>query len=363
MIEASAPGKLYIAGEYAVLEPGHPAILVALEQYITVKLKETNNLGTIRSSLTNNFPIPWTRKQGKFFIDQRENPFAYVVQAVTTTEKYIEELGKKLTFFNLEIESDLDNKDGRKYGLGSSGAVTVATIKALLKFYRVNFTNEIVYKLAAITHLAINSNGSFGDLAASTYGGWIAYSCFDRNWLIEKMIDTPLVELVTMDWPLLSIQPLEAPADLELLIGWTGSPASTTQLVDLINDEKEEINEDYQNFLERSKICVEQIIEAFHQQNIYNIQRGIRTNRKLLQQLAAYSGLHIETKTLFELCEIAEDFFGAAKSSGAGGGDCGIVLIEKQQIRDNLFEQWKEAGIIPLPLAIHYENKVVQTIH
>ena len=36
MIEASAPGKLYIAGEYAVVEPGHPAILVAVDQFITV---------------------------------------------------------------------------------------------------------------------------------------------------------------------------------------------------------------------------------------------------------------------------------------------------------------------------------------
>jgi phosphomevalonate kinase len=39
LIKASAPGKLYIAGEYAVLEPGHPALIVALDQFITVTLK------------------------------------------------------------------------------------------------------------------------------------------------------------------------------------------------------------------------------------------------------------------------------------------------------------------------------------
>lgn len=38
MIEATAPGKLYIAGEYAVVEPGHPAIIVAIDQFISVSI-------------------------------------------------------------------------------------------------------------------------------------------------------------------------------------------------------------------------------------------------------------------------------------------------------------------------------------
>ena len=33
-VAASAPGKLYIAGEYAVVEPGHPAILVAVDRFV-----------------------------------------------------------------------------------------------------------------------------------------------------------------------------------------------------------------------------------------------------------------------------------------------------------------------------------------
>ena len=35
----SAPGKLYVAGEYAVVEPGHPAILVAVDRFLTVELE------------------------------------------------------------------------------------------------------------------------------------------------------------------------------------------------------------------------------------------------------------------------------------------------------------------------------------
>ena len=32
MIETRAPGKLFIAGEYAVVEPGEPSVLVAVDR-------------------------------------------------------------------------------------------------------------------------------------------------------------------------------------------------------------------------------------------------------------------------------------------------------------------------------------------
>ena len=35
LITVKAPGKLYIAGEYAVVESGYPAIIVALNQFVT----------------------------------------------------------------------------------------------------------------------------------------------------------------------------------------------------------------------------------------------------------------------------------------------------------------------------------------
>jgi mevalonate kinase len=51
MIELSVPGKLFIAGEYAVVEPGHPAIIVAVDQFITVMWKRP--VKTAASSLPN----------------------------------------------------------------------------------------------------------------------------------------------------------------------------------------------------------------------------------------------------------------------------------------------------------------------
>lgn len=362
LIKASAPGKLYIAGEYAVLEPGHPALIVALDQFITVTLKEADKQGSICSSYSNGISIPWTRKNGKFYIDERENPFSYITKSVTIVEQYLQESNYDLKYFDLTIESELDNKDGRKYGLGSSGAVTIATIKAILSLYKISYDSELLYKLAAITHLSLNSNGSFGDLAASSYGGWIAYSCFEREWVLEKLANGESINsLLEQEWPKLMIEPLKAPNDLRLLIGWTGSPASTTSLVDQLNDEQNEMNGFYKQFLSDSNQCVSAIISAFKARNITDIQKGIRVNRELLKSLAQKSGVDIETQALTDLCTIAESFNGAAKSSGAGGGDCGIVLFNQHDEILPMVNKWREQGIVNLPLQVYKEEKTDYT--
>ena len=355
MIKASAPGKLYIAGEYAVLEPGNPALIVALDQFITVTLKEADKQGSICSSYSNGISIPWTRKNGKFYMDERDNPFSYIASSVTIVESYLKELGLPLKYFDLTIESELDNKDGRKYGLGSSGAVTIATIKAILQFYNIDYDAELLYKLAAITHLSLHSNGSFGDLAASSFEGWVAYSCFEKDWVINHLENNTLslVDLLNKDWPKLMIEPLDVPTNLDLYIGWTGTPASTTLLVDTMNDEQHEMNGFYREFLQKSANCVTNLIDSFKQGDIDAFQEGIRLNRSLLTSLAQKSGVDIETQALQNLCQSAEEAGGAAKSSGAGGGDCGIVLFKQENNASTMLEQWEKHGITNLPLKVY----------
>ena len=56
----------------------------------------------------------------------------------------------------------------------------------------------------------------------------------------------------------------------------------------------------------------------------------ITENRKLLVGLSSLTGVTIETPALKKLCDLAETYRGAAKSSGAGGGDCGIVIVDQK---------------------------------
>lgn len=359
MIKASAPGKLFIAGEYAVVTNSHPAILVAVNQFITVTLEQAESEGTINSTLNGGLPIPWTRQDGALYIDERENPFIYITQAINVTEQYIAEQGKKLAFFHLSVESELDNAKGKKYGLGSSGAVTVATIKVLLKFYEMPVDPEMVYKLASLAHLSVNSNGSFGDIAVSSYTGWIAYSCFDREWVKIKQKEVSMTQLLEMDWPDLMIRRLQLPEGLKLLIGWTASPASTAHLVDKVNNKRQDMLEFFPHFLRESKSIVQDLIKAFNQGQVQTIKDGIRKNRALLRSLAEKSGISIETALLEKLIETAERFGGAAKTSGAGGGDCGIALVDNETVVATLYQEWEQAGVQPLPIEVYQENEGV----
>ena len=39
MIQVKAPGKLYVAGEYAVTEPGYKSVLIAVDRFVTAQLE------------------------------------------------------------------------------------------------------------------------------------------------------------------------------------------------------------------------------------------------------------------------------------------------------------------------------------
>ncbi|WP_203662670.1 phosphomevalonate kinase [Lacticaseibacillus sp. 53-4] len=353
LVTAQAPGKLYIAGEYAVVETGYPAIIVALNQFVTVTVEEMPDYGSIVSKQYQENSLLWQRHGDEMVFDDRDNPFHYILSAIKLTEEYAREQGKPLALYKLFVDSDLDSDSGKKYGLGSSAAVTVATVKALNQFYQLHMTSDQLYKLAAIAHLDVQGNGSLGDIAASVYGGWIAYRSFDKSWLAAERRIHSLTELLHMQWPQLSIELLHAPAELGLMIGWTGSPASTSRLVDKITIAKAKQRSRYKHFLAQSEKVLEKMINCFRTTDLAGIQEGVRENRRLLNELASFSEVQIETPLLNQLCELAEAHGGAAKSSGAGGGDCGIVLIDAEQHARQISESWSQAGIEQLKFEVH----------
>ena len=105
--------------------------------------------------------------------------------------------------------------------------------------------------------------------------GWIAFSTFDHDWVNQKVATETLTDLLAMDWPELMIFPLKVPKQLRLLIGWTGSPASTSDLVDRVHQSKEEKQAAYEQFLMKSRLCVETMINGFNTGKISVIQKQI----------------------------------------------------------------------------------------
>ena len=356
MIQVKAPGKLYIAGEYAVTEPGYKSILIAVNRFVTATIEASNKVeGSIHSKTLHYEPVKFDRNEDKIEISdvQAAKQLKYVVTAIEVFEQYARSCNIKLKHFHLTIDSNLADDSGQKYGLGSSAAVLVSVVKVLNEFYETHLSNLYIYKLAVIANMKLQSLSSCGDIAVSIYTGWLAYSTFDHEWVSQQIEDTSVNEVLNKNWPGLHIEPLQPPENMEVLIGWTGSPASSHHLVSEVKRLKSDPTF-YGKFLERSHLCVEKLIHAFKTNHIKGVQQMIRTNREIIQSMDKEATIDIETAHLKVLCSVAEKYGGAAKTSGAGGGDCGITIINSDINKKLIYQEWLENEVKPLEFNIYH---------
>lgn len=348
-----APGKLYIAGEYAVVEPGEPSVLVAVDRFITAELTESEHRGSIVSDQYGRLPVVWTREDDRVVVDQDHPPYDFVLSTITVVEQLVTELGREPRFYDIAISSELDDVSGRKFGLGSSAAVTVATVRVLNRFYDLRLNELQLFKLALLASMRVSPSLSGGDLAASTFGGWIAYTAPDRDAVRVRYHEQGVAALLEHEWDAFSVRRLPAPAGLRLLVGWTGQPASTERLVGSVQNRKWAEARHYRRFLADSRDCVTGLIAALDRQDTQSIMAAIVRARDLLGTLARNAGLTIETPELRALCETALEAGAVAKSSGAGGGDCGIVLAPQSADVNRMLRAWEQRDIRHLAISVH----------
>lgn len=156
-ITASAPGSVMLMGEHAVVK-GYWAIACALDKNITVTLTpRADRQVLIRSELAT-----YQATLDELCVDDRLSFVLKAIQLQTST---------LTTGFELDITAQFSHT----LGLGSSAAVTVATIKVLAEYACIPLSREAhLQKSLAVVH-AVQGRGSGTDLAASIYGGVIAY--------------------------------------------------------------------------------------------------------------------------------------------------------------------------------------------
>ncbi|WP_181699107.1 phosphomevalonate kinase [Nocardia sp. GTS18] len=393
MIACRAPGKLFVAGEYAVVEPGHRAVLVAVDRYATATVSPADGDTVLGSDLDGGTALVCRRAADAAVVDPTADPgaslppdpvaanpvatdlalptgvvpaegpgrlvaatgsvpatFSYLFAAASVVDRLIVERGITPRPYRLAVTADLGDADGRKFGLGSSAAVTVAAVAALGEFYDLGLSLMDRYRLAMLATVEVNPRASGGDVAASTWGGWIAYSSPDRARIARSAETEGVDAALRLPWPGLSVRPLPTPTTLDLHVGWTGTPASTPALVAGLGAPL-----DRAEFLVHSNACVERLAAALDTDDPTAIRTEIDCARELLLGLDAAEGLGIMTERLAELCRAAAESGAAAKPSGAGGGDCGIALLETGRAAEAaaLTDRWEAAGIRKLPLRIH----------
>ena len=358
--QVKVPGKLYVAGEYAVVEPGYSAIAIAVNKFVYLTIESAlSDFGTIFSNGYTKEAVRWRRVDGKVMLDTQSPELDYVLSAVHTVEEYVESFEVDLKAYHLNLRSELDSASGEKFGLGSSGAVTVAVVRGLLELYEIEINELLVYKLSVISQMKLGVNSSFGDLATSSFTGWVRYTNFDHTSVSTALLEKPLFDIVNMEWLRLQIESLTVTSEIRFLIGWTGSPVSSHNLVGNVQKKKAQSVNDYEHFLFESKASVDLLTQALLDYDPVKIKLAISKNRQALLRMGTQTNVVIETPLLTELCEIANHFGGAGKTSGAGGGDSGIAFYFAENSKINILKHWESVGITHLPIEVYTDNSLI----
>lgn len=323
-IRVQTGGKLYLAGEYAVLTPGQTAIIQPIPIKMTAKVSPSSRL-QLQSDMFD-YAVDMTPDQG----------YALIQESVATVAELLEQPVADLPPFQLSISGKLE-KDGNKFGIGSSGSVTVLTIKALAAFYNLSISKDQLFKLSSYTLLKLGDKGSMGDLACIVYEELIAYTSFDRLALSSMILEKSFKELMAMDWGY-EIVTLKTNLKADFLVGWTAQPVLSSQM---IKDVKSAISDSFLDQTQQQVLSLQTALRTGDQQMV---KHSLETISDLLASLSPA----IYTDKLLLLKKASQGLDTVAKSSGAGGGDCGIALSFHPNDTRILKKRWQEAGIIIL---------------
>ena len=358
LISIKTPGKLMFAGEWNILEPGHTCISLAINRFaiVTATPAETWSLG---SSLLPGRLITFTWNVTTGFIitsslDEREKKLLHMsTSTIALSLSYLAEEDYAPSPTALFIDShDLYDASTQKFGFGSSAAITVALVKALLTMAQHKDMSALtIFKLAYHAHYQAQGHcGSGFDIATASQGASIVYQRPDPTWFKNELTrqDATLHELITQPWPGLTISPFNLPNNSFLNIGYSGASAQTSPLISAIQHYKKNQPDNYRTIMHDLEQIVQALIVQCAANTINSAQHLIRANRYLLQKLACNAGIQLETPSLKKLIAIAESFGAAAKFSGAGGGDCGIALGASQSTYQAINNAWQQADIVPI---------------
>lgn len=354
-MKISAPGKLFLSGEWSVLEMGNPGMVTAVNKRVWVDIEESDSI----SVSVDDFNIKDARgefRKGKFewtgeLTEEQKDKLKFCKGAIEAALNY---LGEHKPFrirswgemSQLEVDGEM-----KKIGFGSSAASVVAFVSGILRFHGKDIESrairDVIYKLSTIAHYFVQGKvGSAFDVAASTYGGVFVYKRFDPKWLIERMESGASVkEIVEQDWPGFEVEQLVIPDELDLIIGWTKGSASTSAMVKQMNGFKADNPDEYKKMFDQLANLVRELIPFWKSGDKEKILEYLRKNEDYLRELGKRTGVNIETPELKTLSEVANQAGGAGKLSGAGGGDCGIAVTFSPSISEKIKKGWQESGL------------------
>jgi mevalonate kinase len=295
MTRSSAPGKVYLFGEHAVVY-GEPAVPCAIERRarVEVQRRDDGHLRVNAEDLSlNGFTVEYgATADGRPDVDVPESLVTAATQYVDGAIEQVRAVtGEADAGFDVTIESDIP----LGAGLGSSAAVVVAAIDAATRELGVTLEPEELADRAYRTESQVQEGqASRADTFCSATGGAVRVEGED-------------------------CRSLEAP-DLPIVIGFDGGAGDTGQLVAGVRRLREEYD-----FAADTVEAIGNVVrngeDALADGDVEEIGRLMDFNHGLL------SALGVSSRSLDTMGWAARDA-GAhgAKLTGAGGGGCIVAL-------------------------------------
>lgn len=320
-ITISAPGKLMLFGEHAVVY-GKPSIVTSVNQRLTITAQKMTASAVIPSQsegsvnhepkLILNAPDVDIKNYSKPLKDlgQGEIPKGAKFTEFATLNFY--KKYKSVISIKAGIQLETSAQFKSTFGFGSSSASAVCTIKALSETFKIKLTEKEIFKLAYKTVLDVQGLGSGFDLAAAIYGKTLYFVTGGKK-----------------------IEPLKIKS-LPLIVGYTGIKADTATIVKEVKARFEKHPKLLKNIYDGIEIIVEEAKVALNKNDLEKVGQLMNLNQGYLETLG------VSSEKLSSMIYAARNA-GAygAKLSGAGGGDCMIALApeEKRQAVEKAIEK------------------------
>ena len=286
-VETSAPGKLMLFGEHAVIYH-RPCIVTAVDQRMRVSA-ELTDARFFRIEAPDVGVAAYTAE-----IDSLAT--ADVPKGVRFTAAAIRNFYQRHRMragVIVRTRSDFSSE----FGFGSSSAVTSAALKALSDLFEIRMSKEELFELSYKTVLEVQGVGSGFDLAAAIWGGTVYFRSGGA-------------EIVPLDF-----------RDLPLTVGFTGIKADTAALVRQVAGLRARNAELTDRIFDAMAAIVEEARDALGAADVPRLGELMNMNQGLLDALGV-SSLEL-AKLIFVARQAGAT---GAKLSGAGGGDCMIAL-------------------------------------
>lgn len=301
-VVVSAPGKLMLAGSYAVVH-GRPAVVTAVNQrlYVAVETVSEPILEVITPELeTQSFRVSLAE------LDEVVIPKAARF-VVATVKLFLAEFSEVSHTTGLKIKTHADFS--ASFGFGSSSAVTVAGMLALANGAGVTLSQQRLFELAYQAVIEVQGVGSGFDVAAATWGGTLRF--VSPQWV-------PMGES--------GVQPLGgAAAELNryLVVAYTGRKADTPTLVKQVNARVAAEPEKHHGVFDAIGAAADRLAASLIAGDWPAAGSAMTANHHQVAKL----GVSTPQLDAMVAAAIEAGAFGASLS-GAGGGDCMVALVD-----------------------------------